>query len=85
MKYHYQYVSKTTVRIELIPEDQKETKLLNSLRAENDDQELKLLFQSGLSTYAPQSLIKKITFMNFPSVALCSYEKLAIAEKSTAV
>lgn len=86
MKYHYQFVSNTTVRIELIAEDQKETALLKALQAvEKDDQQLKDLFKAGLSNYAPNSEIKKLNFMSFPKVALCTYEKAAIIKESTAL
>ncbi len=86
MKYHYQFVSNTTVRIELIAEDQKETRLLESLQtADQEDQQLKVLFNAGLSSYAPKSNLKKLNFMNFPKVALCTYEKTPMAEISPAL
>ncbi|MEE1944582.1 hypothetical protein VRU48_05650 [Pedobacter sp. KR3-3] len=74
MKYHYQFVSKTIVRIELIPEDQKETALIKTLSssAENDPN-LKELFKKGFEAYDPKAELTKLKFMNFPSVALCSY------------
>ena len=82
MKYHYQTVSGNTVRIELIAEDQRETMLLLSLQtAEHQDQKLKAIFETGLATYAPNARLKKMNFMNFPKVALCSFEKEAITDK----
>ncbi len=83
MKYHYQFVSPTTVRIELIPEDQKETTLLNSLKtAGQEDQQLKAIFNAGLCSYDSNTNIKKLNFMDFPKVALCTYEKIAVTENS---
>lgn len=80
MKYHYQYVSKTTVRIELIPEDQKETTLISSLsQANEDDQHLLHLFENGLENYANGYSLVKVNFMKFPKVALCKFVKSEIS------
>lgn len=74
MKYHYQYVSKTTVRIELIPEDKKETVLIEKLsQGEEDNEQLKELFRKGLESYNAGTILTKTKFMNFPTVALCNY------------
>lgn len=74
MKYHYQFVSKTIVRIELIPEDQKDIALIETLStsAENDPN-LKELFRKGFEAYDSKAELTKLKFMNFPRVALCSY------------
>lgn len=80
MKYHYQYVSKTTVRIELIPEDQKETTLISVLsKASEDDKRLLELFENGLENYGNVCKLTKIKFMKFPKVALCSFVKSEIS------
>ncbi|WP_316766380.1 hypothetical protein [Pedobacter frigiditerrae] len=74
MKYHYQYVSKTTVRIELIPEDKKEISLIAKLsQGEEDNEQLMELFRKGLESYNTGTILIKTKFMNFPSVALCIY------------
>jgi len=74
MKYHYQYVSKSSVRIELIPEDQKEKALIEVLTvATETDPQLVALFQVALTAYSQDSTITKLKFMNFPKVALCSF------------
>ena len=80
MKYHYQYVSRSTVRIELIAEDQKETALISVLSlASEDDQRLLLLFKNGLENYSSGCSLTKINFMKFPKVALCSFVKTEIS------
>lgn len=85
MKYHYQYVSARSVRIELIPEDRKESSLLESLDSEaKDEKTLNELFSQPLTTYAPGTSITKINFMDFPRVALISFEKVAIKQQSIA-
>jgi hypothetical protein len=74
MKYHYQFVSRTTVRIELIPEDKKEIALIAKLsQGEENNQQLIELFSIGLAGYATDGTLVKTKFMNFPSVALCNY------------
>lgn len=73
MKYHYQFVSKTTVRIELIPEDKKEKELLSSFSKEMDDPQLTELYQKGLKGYAAGTSLIRTNFMSFPHVALCGY------------
>lgn len=74
MKYHYQYVAKNSVRIELIPEDQKEKALIEVLTvAPETDPQLVSLFQTALTAYSKDSTITKLKFMNFPKVALCSF------------
>lgn len=78
MKFHYQYVSNTSVRIELIPEDQKEKKFLDSLTVTSPQQnyELESYFKEGLLAYQPGSKLKKTSFMQFPKVALCTLEAI---------
>ncbi|RZK41045.1 MAG: hypothetical protein EOO90_12570 [Pedobacter sp.] len=74
MKYHYQFVSRTSVRIELIAEDKKEISLLENfdkLKEEND--QLFNLYQKGLESYDLNVQLSKLKFMSFPKVALCSY------------
>ncbi|RZL12158.1 MAG: hypothetical protein EOO96_32445 [Pedobacter sp.] len=73
MKYHYQFVSKTTVRIELIPEDKREKELLLTFSKELDNNLLTELFQKGLQGYAAGTSLVRTNFMSFPHVALCSY------------
>jgi hypothetical protein len=74
MKYHYQFVSKTTVRIELIAEDNREREMIISLSASTEsDERLIDLFKKGLQAYSTNVILTKSKFMNFPKVALCSY------------
>ena len=74
MKYHYQYVSRTTVRIELIAEDQKEIAQIERLATTSkDEKELLNLYTKGLNAYNFGATLTKTSFMNFPKVALCSY------------
>ena len=74
MKYHFQLVSNTAVRIELIPEHQTERSLLDQLIATNEQEEqLLVLFRKGIAAYHNGAKLTKIKFMNFPKVALCSY------------
>ena len=74
MKYHYQYVSPTSVRIELIPENSRETEQVNALTdLQIDHQKLSTLYQKGIQQYKANALLTKIRFMNFPKVALCSH------------
>ncbi len=77
MKYHYQFVSATTVRIELIPEDQKETHMIERLaRAGENSPELLELYTNGLQGYHLSAVLTKTNFMNFPTVALCGFLKV---------
>lgn len=83
MKYHYQFVSPAKVRIEIIPEDNREHKLIHTLE-ENDnkgDVELAGYFQEGLKIYNGEAILTRMNFMQFPKVALCSFEMLKQAEK----
>lgn len=74
MKYHFQFVSRTTVRIELIAEDQREIALIEKLsQSEENNEELLGLFRKGLEAYSAGTLLIKTKFMNFPRVALCNY------------
>ncbi len=74
MRYYYQFVSRTTVRIELIAEDKKEAILIEKLAqsVENDEQLIEL-FRKGLEAYSSGTTLIKTKFMNFPKVALCNY------------
>ncbi|MGF1923766.1 MAG: hypothetical protein ACQUHE_06275 [Bacteroidia bacterium] len=76
MKYHYQLVSKSKVRIELIPEDKAETKLLKTLTQTDNEKNEQILayFNIGLEAYSQGATPTKIAFMQFPKVALCSFE-----------
>ncbi|MNK22094.1 hypothetical protein D3C87_403650 [compost metagenome] len=77
MKYHYMRISPTTVRIELIPEDNTEKLLLHNLaQNQTDDQNLAKLFENGLGIYHPQAKLINKTFMDFPRVALCNFQLL---------
>jgi hypothetical protein len=74
MKYHYQFVSEKTVRIELIAEDSRDHALIQWL-SDHDQQHPKLreVFHRGLQSYSHNGSISTLTFMNFPRVALCSF------------
>ncbi|MFN0257220.1 hypothetical protein [Pedobacter ureilyticus] len=75
MKYHYMRISPTTVRIELIPEDNTEKMLLQDLaQSEPDNQALTKLFENGLGIYQSNTKLLSKKFMEFPRVALCSFE-----------
>lgn len=76
MKYHYQLVSKFKVRIELIPEDKAETKLLTRLtQPENEmNEQILAYFHIGVEAYSDGAKPTKIAFMQFPKVALCTFE-----------
>ncbi|MFN0290200.1 hypothetical protein [Pedobacter helvus] len=75
MKYHYMRISPTTVRIELIPEDNTEKMLLQDLmQGQTDDQILNQLFENGLGIYQSNTKLTAKKFMDFPRVALCSFE-----------
>lgn len=74
MKYHYQFVSGTTVRIELIPEYKNEIALLEALPGQPVNEELLSDFYGqGLAAYHVDSLLTNLRFMNFPKVALCTF------------
>jgi hypothetical protein len=76
MKYHYQPVSRTAVRIEVIPEDPKESSFLNSFEREETlyHQDLIACYEKGLEAYNTDAILRKTTFMQFPRVALCNFE-----------
>lgn len=77
MKYHYQFVSETTVRIELIPEYKSEFALLETLSNQSADHEQLLeFFHKGLTAYQGDTMLTSTRFMNFPKVALCSFSYL---------
>ena len=74
MKYHFQFVSRTAVRVELIPEDQKEIELIDQIsHCKEDDVRVTELFRKGVETYSSNTILTQTRFMNFPSVALCNY------------
>lgn len=76
MKYHYQFVSKTSVRIELIPEDNNDTLFLAQVDLDPKLQiELLAYFKTGLEVYSSGAMLDRTTFMNYPKVALCSFAK----------
>lgn len=78
MKYHYQYVSASTVRIELIAEDKNEIALLENMKGSTlEDTRLKTLFATALESYVDDSDVTRINFMDFPKVALVSFKKNA--------
>ncbi|MDQ8051894.1 MAG: hypothetical protein REI78_02660 [Pedobacter sp.] len=72
MKYHYQYVSPRSVRIELI-----------AIAKEED--EINLIYSAALSNYSASSIISKINFMDFPKVALISFEHADTLKQALAV
>lgn len=75
MKYHFMRVSIASVRIELIPENQAEKLLLQQLTlASPDAPALSQLFENAMQLFQPNTLLTSKTFMEFPRVALCSYQ-----------
>ncbi|RYZ36711.1 MAG: hypothetical protein EOP49_32345 [Sphingobacteriales bacterium] len=74
MKYHYQFASRTSVRIELIPEKETEVRLLNGFAPEGDIKALLELFGKGLKNYQQDAQLKETVFMKFPTVALIKFE-----------
>ncbi|RZJ82410.1 MAG: hypothetical protein EOO47_00630, partial [Flavobacterium sp.] len=75
MKYHYQFVSKTSARIELIPEKDSEKKLIASLALNGQtDEVLNELFVKGLANYEADVTLTETVFMNIPTVALCRFK-----------
>ena len=80
MKYHYQFVSKTSARIELIPEKESERKLIAGLvlNGKTDDV-LNQLFVKGLANYEADVTLTETVFMNFPTVALCRFKAFKVA------
>ena len=74
MKYHYQFSSKTSVRIELISETAAEKNLLDELSAASPDHaDLLELYAKGLQNYLAEAKLSSTRFMDFPRVALCRY------------
>ncbi len=74
MKYHYQYVSRTSVRVQLIAEDPKEKQLLEKLVDPNLlDTQLEAIFHRAVENYTTGASVTKIRFMDFPNIALCSF------------
>jgi hypothetical protein len=82
MKYHYQLVSKTKVRIELIPEDKKEIGIFESFGENENNDQLTEYFRVGLAAYNNEATLARINFMQFPKVALCSFETIKKTEPS---
>jgi hypothetical protein len=82
MKFHYQYVSKNSVRIELIPEDPKEKKLFEEIPGwDREDLQLRQFYQSGLENYSTGTALIRINFMSFPKVAICTFAQTKPIEK----
>ncbi|RYY52035.1 MAG: hypothetical protein EOO09_22395 [Chitinophagaceae bacterium] len=74
MKYHYQFVSKTSARIELIAEYESEHLLLAQARQSGKASAALLsLFSNGIANYLPGAVESETVFMNFPTVALCRF------------
>ena len=74
MKYHYQFASKTSVRIELISETAAEKNLLDELSfASPDHADLLELYAKGLENYLAEAKLSSTRFMDFPKVAICRY------------
>lgn len=73
MKYHYQFASKTSARIELIPEKETEVRLLAGFVPEGDNKTLLELFGKGLKNYQQDAQLTETVFMKFPTVALCKF------------
>lgn len=84
MKYHYQFVSKSIVRIEIIPEDQKDISLIETFSTSTEnDPNLNQLFRKGFGAYDTKAELKRLKFMSFPRVALCFYS--AVDETASAL
>lgn len=75
MKYHFQLVSRTAVRIELIAEHRTEQIELDEFAQSNEqDEKLLALFSKGITAYHNGATLTQTKFMNFPKVALCTYQ-----------
>lgn len=75
MKYHFQLVSKTAVRIELIAEHKAEQIELDEFAQSNEqDEKLLALFRKGITAYHNGATLTQTKFMSFPKVALCTYQ-----------
>lgn len=80
MKYHYQYISPTTVRVELIPENPQEiTELKRIGKIEIQHPSLDQYYKLGVSEYAKGIQLTRVRYMQFPTVALCGFEKILSA------
>ena len=78
MKYHFQFISKTSVRIELIPEDKKENLLIDKLMlVDEGDAELVEQFNKAIIAYDSLAVLVRLKFMNFPKVAICNYKRMS--------
>lgn len=82
MKFHYQYVSKSSIRIELIPEDPQEKKLIEEITEwDMEDLQLRQFYQAGLENHSTGSSLTRINFMAFPKVAICAFAQTMPTEK----
>lgn len=68
-------ISASTVRIELIPEDQTEKLTLHQLaQVAQEDTALKNLFHTAIKVYDTRAAMVSLRFMEFPRVALCRFD-----------
>lgn len=85
MKYHYQFASKSSARIELIPENDSEKELIASFIKDESNPELTELFAKGFENYQAKARLTETVFMNFPTVALCRFQVIKETKPSTFV
>jgi hypothetical protein len=84
MKYHFMRVSPTSVRIELIPENTAEKDLLQQLALSGSaDPALSVLFEKAMQLYQADTVLLSKNFMEFPRVALCTYQLVTNLAKAS--
>ena len=82
MKYHYQFVSKNSARVELIAEYDSELALIaEAAKIGKASAELLSLFRKGIANYLPGAVESETVFMNFPTVALCKFGQPAVTSE----
>ena len=75
MKYRHQRILKTTVQIELVPEDEKDRSLLKFLSTgEPDNDTLHHYYQEGLQRYSVSALLLGLDFIEYPTMAICRFD-----------
>jgi len=84
MKHHFMRVSPTSVRIELIPENTAEKELLQQLAMTGTTAPaLTQLFEKAVQLYQADSILLSKNFMEFPRVALCTYQPVTNLSNAT--
>lgn len=77
-------VSPTSVRIELIPENTAEKDLLQQLALSGSaDPALSVLFEKAMQLYQADTVLLGKNFMEFPRVALCTYQLVTNLAKAS--